>query len=170
MATGRPSGRPAKPVESHRIAGNPSKKKLPNAPMPGKGLSSATDIPTPPDDLYDDGLALWDYIWTAGKQWLSPDSDHLIIKRLCEAEDEYQQIRRALWDGTVRRYYEVSNGQLVSHPLIGQYEKLRVQMTSWMAAIGFSPSDRARLGLAEVRVRDELDELAQRRAQRATGA
>ena len=43
-------------------------------------------------------------------------------------------------------------------------------MTTWLSAIGFSPSDRARLGLAEVRVRDSLDELAERRAQRATGA
>jgi len=57
----------------------------------------------------------------------------------------------------------------VTHPMVNQLKELRVQMTTWLSAIGFSPSDRARLGLAEVRVRDELDELAQRRAQRATG-
>ena len=170
MATGRPAGRPAKPVEVHRATGNPSKKVLPPAPMPGQGLVSTVGIPTPPDDLFDDGLSLWNYIWEAGRTWLSPDSDYLIVRRLCEAEDEYQQIRRAIWDGTIRRYYEVANGQLVSHPIVGQYEKLRVQMTAWMAAIGFSPSDRARLGLAEVRVRNELDELAERRANRATQA
>ncbi len=169
MATGRPVGRPAKPVEQHRAAGNPSKKKLPDAPMPGSGLPAVDGIPTPPS-LGEDGLRLWVHIWTAGKSWLSPDSDQTIIKMLCEAHDEHEEIRRQLSTGVVERFYATSNGQLVTHPLVTQLSNLRSQMTAWLAAIGFSPSDRSRLGLAEVRVRDEVDELMRRRSERAASA
>lgn len=167
--TGRPTGRPAKPVELHRLAGNPSKKKLPGAPLPGEGLPSLDGLPLPPD-LGDDGLALWNHVWAAGRAWLSPDSDRTLVRMLCEAQDEYEQIRALLSSGEVPRFYVTANGQIVTHPLVTQLGNLRTQMTGWLAAIGFSPSDRARLGLAEVRVRDELDELKQRRVERVAGA
>lgn len=165
MATGRPAGRPAKPVEQHRLAGNPSKKHLPDAPMPGQGLQSATGIPAAPL-LGDQGLALWNHVWVAGRTWLSPESDVTIVTMLCEAQDDYALIRDTLNSGAEPRFYITANGQMVTHPLVTQLQNLRAQMTSWLAAIGFSPADRSRLGLAEVRVRDELDELNRRRVER----
>lgn len=163
--TGRPVGRPAKPVETHRAAGNPSKKKLPDAPMPGKGLGAVDGVPTPPS-LGEDGLILWSATWQAGRSWLSPTVDFTLIKMLCEAHDEHEEIRRQLSTGIIERFYATSNGQLVTHPLVTQLGNLRTQMTAWLAALGFSPSDRSRLGLAEVRVRDELDDLSKRRVER----
>jgi P27 family predicted phage terminase small subunit len=166
--TGRPNGRPAKPVEQHRLAGNPSKKQLPDAPQPGTGLSGATDVPTPPD-LGQEGLALWNHVWNSGRAWLSPDSDYTIVRLICEAHDEYTELRAQLLSGQVDRYYVTANGQVVTHPVVTQVANLRTQLTAWLAAIGFSPSDRSRLGLSEVRVRDSLDELKARRIERATG-
>lgn len=167
--TGRPVGRPAKPVESHRAAGNPSKKKLPDAPMPGQGLGAVDGVPNPPS-LADDGLILWASTWNAGRQWLSPAVDYTLVKMLCEAHDEHEEIRRLLSTGAVERFYTTANGQMVTHPLVTQLAALRTQMTAWLAALGFSPSDRSRLGLAEVRVRDELDELGKRRVERTVSA
>jgi P27 family predicted phage terminase small subunit len=166
--TGRPNGRPAKPVEQHRLAGNPSKKQLPDAPQPGTGLSAATGVPTPPD-LREPGLELWNHVWNAGRAWLSPDSDYTIVRLVCEAHDEYTELRDLLHRGEVERYYVTANGQVVTHPVVTQLANLRTQLTAWLAAIGFSPSDRSRLGLSEVRVRDSLDELKARRIERATG-
>lgn len=166
MATGRPTGRPSKPVEQKRAAGNPGQRALPVAPLPGEGLSSAGDIPLPPP-LGVDGVELWAHVWDAGKSWLSPDSDRTIITLLCQAQDEAEEIRQLIQSGEVSRYYVTSNGQMVTHPLVTQLANLRTQMTAWLAAIGFSPSDRSRLGLAEVRVRNELDELERRRAERS---
>ena len=163
--TGRPNGRPAKPAEVKRAAGNPGNRPLPEAPLPGTGLKAATKTPTPPT-LGKDGKALWIHVWNAGRSWLSPDSDFTIIKMLCEAHDEHEQIRKQLATGKVERYYMTANGQIVTHPLVTQLATLRSQMTAWLAAIGFSPADRSRLGLAEVRVKDELDELERRRASR----
>lgn len=165
MATGRPAGRPAKPLEVKRALGNPGQRPLPNAPLPGEGLESVSSIPVPPI-LGEAGLDLWDHVWTAGKTWLSPDSDRTIITLLCQAQDEHEEIRLKIASGEIERYYTTANGQMVTHPMVTQLQNLRTQMTAWLAAIGFSPADRSRLGLAEVRVRDELDELMSRRVRR----
>jgi P27 family predicted phage terminase small subunit len=169
--TGRPNGRPAKPVEVKRALGNPGHRPLPEAPMPGEGLPAATDIPTPPV-LGVDGLDLWNKVWTAGRQWLSPNADAYLITLLCQAHDEAEDIRRAIAIGEVPRFYKLPNGSYVSHPLVTQLKEIRSQSTAWLAALGFSPADRARLGLSEVRESNALDELEARRANRmrAVGA
>lgn len=163
--TGRPTGRPPKPVEAKRAAGNPGHRPLPPAPAPMQGMPAATNVPTPPP-LGEDGRELWAHVWHAGRQWLSPESDFTIIKMLCEAHDEAEEIRRSMSLGQIKRFYVLPNGSYVTHPLVSQLKDLRSQMTAWLAAIGFSPADRARLGLAEVRVNDALDELQQRRVER----
>jgi P27 family predicted phage terminase small subunit len=134
--------------------------------MPSEGLAPSSDVPSAPE-LLNDGQLLWSHVWNAGRSWLSPESDYTLIRMLCEAHDEHETIRRRLSSGEVDRYYTTSNGQIVTHPLVTQLGALRAQMTAWLAAIGFSPADRSRLGLAEVRVRDELDELEKRRATRS---
>ena len=163
--TGRPNGRPAKPTEVKRALGNPGHRPLPDPPAVGKGLPAVSDIPTPPA-LGVDGEEMWNQLWAAGKSWLSPDSDGSIITLLCQAHDESEQIRRALAIGEVPRYYVLPNGSYVSHPFVTQLKELRSQKTAWLASLGFSPSDRARLGIGEVRQADALDELERRRNER----
>lgn len=167
--TGRPTGRPAKPVERHRATGNPSHKPLPPTPLPGQALPGMrSDIPTPPV-LGIDGRDLWDQIWGAGRSWLSPDSDAVVITMLCQATDEAESMRRALAIGEVPRYYVLPNGSYVTHPYVSQLKELRAQITAWLASLGFSPSDRARLGVGEVRQHDALDDLERRRQERING-
>lgn len=161
--SGRPMGRPPKPVEQKRALGVSG---LPAAPMPGKGLTGGV-VPELPESLRGPGSELWVHVWTAGRSWLAVESDRSIVELLCQAQDEAFEIRELLASGEVPRFYTTANGQVVSHPLVGQLKDLRTQQTTWFAAIGFSPADRARLGLAEVRVRDELDELERRRRERA---
>ena len=163
--TGRPTGRPPKPTEKKRALGNPGHRPLPPPPGPGEGLPAATDIPEPPP-LGQDGLELWNKLWEAGSGWLSPDADKPMMVMLCQAQDESEEIRRAMALGDVKRYYVVGNGQHVTHPLVNQLKELRTQITGWLAALGFSPTDRARLGVGEVRRVDELDDLKKRREQR----
>jgi hypothetical protein len=47
---------------------------------------------------------------------------------------------------------------------------LRAQITGWLSSLGYSPTDRSRLGLAEVRTANELDELQSRRIERRSKA
>jgi len=166
--TGRPNGRPPKPVEVRRDDETVRQDRLPPAPLPGEGLSPAEDIPTPPP-LGPDGLEMWNSLWTAGRRWLSPDSDTSMMIMLCQALDESESIRRALALGEVKRFYTLANGQQVTHPMVTQLRELRAQMTAWLSSLGFSPTDRARLGLAEVRTPDALDDLQARREARKLG-
>jgi P27 family predicted phage terminase small subunit len=163
MATGRPNGRPAKPVERHRDAG--TGRNLPNAPMPNEGLSGTdgSKLPSLPESLGSHGTELWAHVWTAGKSWLAIESDRTIVTLLCNAFDEHEEIREKLATGEYERVYVHANGSPVTTPWVTQLKELRTQMTTWLSQIGFSPSDRSRLGLAEVRVRDQLDELTQKR-------
>lgn len=163
--TGRPNGRPPKPTEQKRAIGNPGHRPLPEAPKVGEGLRAAETIPTPPS-LGLDGVELWNEIWTAGKGWLSPEADQHFVVMLCQAQDEASILRRSLDLGEVKRFYVLPNGQQVTHPYVKQLQDLRVQMTGWLSSLGFSPTDRARLGLAEVRPTDALDELERRRNER----
>lgn len=167
MATGRPTGRPAKPAEMQRALGNPGHKVLPVAPMPGEGIQGVEGLPTVPVTLGQAGTELWYHTWEAGRQWLAPAADRTTVTLLCEAMDEYAEMRDALASGEVTRTYVTSNASIVTHPYISQMKELRAQMTAWLSSLGFSPADRARLGLAEVRVRDELDDLQKRRQERA---
>jgi hypothetical protein len=48
--------------------------------------------------------------------------------------------------------------------LVKQKTELNAQITAWLSLLGFTPSDRARLGLAEIRVANELDQYRQRNA------
>jgi hypothetical protein len=58
------------PVERHRLAGNPSKKVLPAAPLPGGGVSvsvTVAGVPECPDGLDEYGAVLWGRTWDAGR-------------------------------------------------------------------------------------------------------
>jgi P27 family predicted phage terminase small subunit len=144
--TGRPVGRPRKSTGSISTIGVTHS----TAQATGGALKGSGGIPTPPP-LSAEGLELWNLIWSAGRTWISPDSDHTIVKMLCEAQDEYESIRNLLASGEVERSYITPSGQVVTHPLVGQLSSLRNQISSWLAAIGFSPSDRSRLGIIPVK-------------------
>jgi P27 family predicted phage terminase small subunit len=165
MPTGRPSGRPAMPVERKRALGNPGHRPLPEPPPPGQGLAGVSDIPEPPP-MGPDGMAMWENLWTAGKTWLSPEGDGHLVEMLCQAYDESSMLRRALAIGEIPRHYVLPNGSYVTHPYVTQLKELRVQITAWLSQLGFSPSDRARLGLAQVKTYGALDELQRRRDER----
>ena len=175
MPTGRPGGRPAKPVEVKRAAGNPGGRPLPSMPLPGEGLPAVFGVPSGPE-FSAHGQALWERVWSAGKSWLSPASDFDVVVLLCHAADEAEDLRLGLARGDFPRFYSLPNGSEVTHPAVTQLKDLRVQMTSWLAALGFSPADRARLGVGEVRKADFMEELAvldevgQRRRERSSGA
>lgn len=165
MATGRSVGRPAKPIERHRATGNPSKKKLPDAPLAGDGLTS-TGRPVMPRGLGPAGKAMWSRVWSGGKSWVAPISDRPLVEQLCRLADEVEILRKDIASGKTERWYTTANGQVVTHPAVKQLADGRVQMTTWLSMLGFSPSDRGRLGLTEVRVKDEDDEMTRRIQQR----
>lgn len=152
-------GPPPLPVERKRARGNPGKRKLPDPTVPV--LVSAASLPKPPDSLLDAGQAVWDRLWTAGQGWLSPTTDLDIMTRLCEAHDLREAMLSEL--NTQGFCVEGSTGQIRVHPLLDKVMALEALMTKYEGLCGFTPADRSRLGLAEVKRASKLDELRARR-------
>lgn len=162
--TGTGGGRKAEPIEKKRLRGARVRNGLAAMPVPEFALAtiSLTDLPVAPEGLGEYGRAYWTMFWDAGRRHLSEKHDSALVQKLCAAIEQVALIEQ--WQGSdvTRWFYETANGQLVTHPLIKQKSELNAQITAWLSLLGFTPSDRARLGLAEIRVANELDNFRRR--------
>ena len=152
-------GRPTKPAEIKRRLGTarPDRQKAPISLLP-----AASKAPAVPKGLGRSGKAAWRRYWALGAAWLSPSTDLEIITRLCQGYDERQKLRDILAaEGLVATG---SMGQTVAHPAVAMLRQIEAQLTRWESLCGFTPSDRSRLGMAEVQRVSKLDQfLAGRR-------
>jgi len=147
-----PAGRPAKPIEQKRRLGNPG-----HRPLPAEGtlavLDPADGIPEPPRPLLQAGTELWQRVWSAGSTWISPKTDLELLLMTCEMVDERWNLRIKVMQ---------SNNMQMARRL----DNLSRLIVSNLSLLGFTPSDRSRLGVAEVRAKSALEELMERRANR----
>ena len=159
-----PGGRPRKPTEQKRKTGRSPGRDTGGRPLPEPTatLPAVADIPPAPETLGSIGRVVWERLWSAGKGWLSITTDVDLLTRLCQAHDERDAMRQQIAaDGLM---VLGSQGQLRPHPLLAHLRALEAQMTRWEGLCGFTPSDRSRLGYAEVRTASKLDELIARRS------
>lgn len=143
---------PPKPNELKRRLGNPGKRSLPDLKSIVT-LPMANETPTPPRPLGVEGLKLWNRIWDSGKTWISPDTDIELVTILCESMDERTQLRLAVLRGTDWR------DRVALRSLEGQ-------LVSILSTLGLNPTQRGRLGVAEVKARGALEDLLSKRQQK----
>jgi P27 family predicted phage terminase small subunit len=150
-------GRPPKPVEIKRKTGNPGKRPLP-API---SIVPASEGPRAvPANLGVAGSDLWDAVWSAGTDWLA-SSDAPLVTILAELADERESWRLlAEADGPT---FTTATGYVAIHPAVSQIRAITKDMVAVLSLLGFSPTDRTRLGLAEVKRMSGLAELLERR-------
>lgn len=147
---------PPKPTERKRRSGNPGKRPLPS---PVAIVPRAVGVPEPPA-LERAGADLWGQIWTEAGDWLAP-SDRPAVELLCTLADE-----RASWlrlAGAEGLTSTSRHGTTRIHPAIAEARALAGQMIALLSLLGLTPSDRARLGLVEVKKMSGLADLAARR-------
>lgn len=151
-------GPPPQPIERKRLLGNPGKQALSERII---ALPAATVAPKAPRSLGKEGREAWKRLWGVGRSWLQPESDFGLMLRLCEAWDERAILKRLIEDEG--RVATGSMGQPVTHPAVDQLRSLDNQITRYEALCGFTPADRSRLGLAEVKRVSRLEEFLARR-------
>jgi P27 family predicted phage terminase small subunit len=151
------------PLELKRKRGNPGKENLP-AKTETAALTPADGIPPVPITLQAAGRAVWTRLWTAGQAWLSPDTDLDILTRLAEYHDEREAVRAEL--AATGYLVPGSMGQDRINPLVGALRDIESHMTKLEGLCGFNPSDRGRLGYAEVKRQSKLEELLAKRGNR----
>jgi hypothetical protein len=143
-------GRPPKPIEQKRLTGNPGKRALPK-----EGslvlLPSLYEVPEPPRPLVTTAAKeLWERTWSMGQTWLSPSTDIELLLMTCEMIDERWNLRiKVLQDNRP----EERRG----------LRELEKQIVNNLSLLGFTPTDRSRLGVAEVKRVSKLEELRAKR-------
>jgi len=147
------TGRPPKPAEQKRLLGNPGKRLL---VQPSVTLVRAHEAPEPLRKLGEFGLQFWDRLWASGAVWISPHTDIELVQMLCEQIDERGELRlRVLLEGDWRERTAL--------------RQLDSQIVSGLSMLGFTPTDRTRLGLAEVKFENKLDDYRRRKSQMVDG-
>lgn len=139
---------PPKPVERKRRTGNPGKRALPK-PGTVHRLPTNPTIPEPLRPLGQEGRRMWERIWESGGTWVSAKTDIELVQMLCEALDErialrVQVLRGAEWRERVAlRHLERS-------------------IQTMLSQLGFTPTDRTRIGAGEMAPTSKLEELKSR--------
>jgi hypothetical protein len=145
-------GRPPVPTEVKRLTGNPGKRALPSESTIMM-IPQAIEAPEPARPLLKYGKELWDRVWESGIAWISPNSDIEILLMTCEMVDERWNLRvRVMTDNNPKDRRGL--------------RELEKSIYSNLSLLGFTPTDRTRLGVAEVKKLSRLEQLMQKKAQR----
>lgn len=174
------TGRPPKPTELKRKQGNPGKRSL---PVPVVTLPAANGTPKVPSGLTSYAEERWGLIWESAALWLNPALDGPTVERVCRLYDEIALLEN---DISTRGHIlqepiitprgpaiDPQTGEVMTKSVANPAARLRrdaeKQLQSWLIELGFTPSARARLGLAEVKRQSKLEELMAKRQERANG-
>jgi P27 family predicted phage terminase small subunit len=117
---------------------------------------SGSPVPDPPEGLGARGEIEWNKVWTTG-HWLQEDADYHWVLMIAQAYDEIGAFREQIAaDGLVVTGY---NDQMVAHPLIKEIRTTQNLIIKCLSVLGFSPTDRARLGIQEAQARKAILDL-----------
>jgi hypothetical protein len=143
---------PGKPAELKRKLGSKGYAKAASAEM--IVLPAVSGTPEPLATLGDAGMELWNRTWARGETWISPTTDIHLLQMTCEQLDEREQLRAYVL-ANVEAWHERS-----------ALRELEKNIRSSLSLLGFTPTDRMKLGVAEVKAKSKLEELMARKAAR----
>jgi hypothetical protein len=132
-------GRPRKPTEEKRRLGNPGKRPLPSK---GQVVELAEVVPL---EVERSPVTVIADVLSAGAVWLA-ETDVALLALLRESIEERAELRELV----------MSVGDPADRRSLRDLDK---QIVGMLSSLGFDPSARSRLGLAEVKRVSKLDEL-----------
>jgi phage terminase small subunit len=145
------------PIEQKRKHGRTANTDSGGRPLPKLAeivhLPQAEGMPDFPTDLDQAGKDLWRRLWQDGITWISPKTDTQAAEEACRAADDV---------AAARRRYRATTDPKDATALVA----LGKRLDDALSQLGFNPTARSRLGVAEVRRVSALDELIERRAGR----
>jgi len=150
-------GRPPKPLEQKRLLGRTPTTDSGGRPLPVMGeiviLPQADGTPDFPDELGEAGQTMWRRIWFEGITWISPQTDITLAEEACRALEDVV---------AARRRYRATTEPKDAAALVA----LGKRLDDALSQLGFSPTARSRLGVAEVKRVSAIDKLLERRQRR----
>lgn len=150
-------GRPPKPIEQKRLLGRTSTTDSGGRPLPKLAeitmLPQAEGMPDFPDELGEAGQTMWRRIWADGITWISPQTDIAVAEEACRAIDDV---------AAARRRYRATTDPKDAAALVA----LGKRLDEALSQLGFNPTARSRLGVAEVKRVSAIDKLLEKRQRR----
>jgi hypothetical protein len=143
-----PAGRPSKPIEVKRKLGNPGRRPLPEGNAL-QILDPVLSIPDPARPLLKYGREFWDKVWGSGLTWISANTDAELLLMTCELVDERWNLRVRVMqsnDWRERRALRELDDRIIRN----------------LSLLGFTPADRSKLGVAEVKAISKMEALKRR--------
>jgi len=147
-----PAGRPAKPTEIKRKLGNPGRRPLPDTSVV-QYLEPIVSVPDPARPLLKYGREFWDKVWGSGLSWISANTDAELLLMTCELVDERWNLRVRVMqsnDWRERRALRELDDRIIRN----------------LSLLGFTPADRSKLGVAEVKAISKMEALKRRADER----
>lgn len=141
---------PGKPAEVKKAIGSRAYK-----PVEGTiQLTPIGNVPEPSRPLGESGEVFWNRIWTTGQMWISPNTDIDLLLMTCEMFDERDLLRDYVLQN-IDAWHERS-----------ALRELDKAISRNLSLLGFTPTDRMKLGVAEVKTKSKLEELLAKKAAR----
>lgn len=103
------------------------------------------------------GAQLWSSAMTTGGNWIARNTDTHLLMMTCEQLDRRVELESLIAESGEWRLYK-------------QLLELERTISSNLSLLGFTPSDRTKLGLAEVKAKSKLEELMERKANRVASS
>lgn len=140
---------PPKPLEQKRLTGNPGKRALPKEA--NIVLIPQVDNPKPLRPLDEVGSAFWDEAWSKGQLWLGR-TDKWLVQLTAEMLDEREVLRELVFNNDGEDSWRDRR----------QLRDLERSIISNLSLLAWTPVDRSRYGLAEVKAKSKLAEFMEK--------
>lgn len=141
-------GRPTKPAELKIVQGNPGKRSI----RVSEGVAPVSyGYREPVRPLNEVGLRFWDSIYRSGELWIA-QTDVELVQLVCELLDRREILREAWLANPTDR------------PINMSLIELERELVRSLSLLGFTPSDRTRLGLVSAKTKSKLQELLDAKA------
>jgi phage terminase small subunit len=124
---------------------------------PVMAVQHLTQIPEPLRRLEESGLQFWNNAFKQGSTWLK-ETDLELLQVVCEQLDE-RDILRVFVLENIEAWHERA-----------ALRTLEKDLSDNLKELGFTPTARQKLGIAEVKAQSKLDELMQRKANRVASS
>ena len=129
------------------MLGNPGKRAMPKIaetfPLEGGWIE-------PLRPLEEAGTQLWDSVFKEGELWVSRRTDVHLLQVTCEQLDRRNHLSN-LW-----------RSNPTDKNLLMRLVEVERAIAANLSLLGFTPSDRSRLGLAEIKAKSKLQELMEK--------
>lgn len=109
-------------------------------------FEEVVSVPEPERRLGSSGLSLWQRTWSLGKSWISSKTDVDLLIMTCEMMDERDLLRDYVLEN-MDAWRERAG-----------VRELEKSIRSNLSLLGFTPTDRAKLGVAEIKTMTALEQ------------